>query len=309
MINQLYNEDCLLTMERMPENYIDLVVTSPPYDNLRKYDENSGWQENEWDVTWKKILKSLYRVMKPGGVVVWVVNDATLDGSESLTSMEQSIYAVKTCGFKQHDTMIYLKANAPPLTHNRYEQKWEYMFVWSKGKPKTFNPIRVPLKKKPKDAKFKANAKNRRYDNDAVRVRTEDEVYKHKYYRIDDNIWTFVPGKSYGIGNQHPAIFPEELVAKHVQSWSNKGDVVYDPFLGGGTTTKIAMILGRDYIGSEISKEFFEISQKRMVEPDTGVYKLAGNVEKGNKWGFNPEVDIDSLVQGNTLVSNEMEEE
>ena len=299
MKNQLYNENCLDTMKRMPENYIDLVVTSPPYDNLRKYDESSGWQDREWEETYKAIIKELYRVMAKGGVVVWVVNDATINGSESGTSFKQCLWA-KECGFNIHDTMIYLKRNAPPLTHNRYEQKFEYMFVWSKGKPKTFNPIRIPLKTQGKTHyTVKANAKNRRYDNDAIRVREKDEVKEKKKTRIDDNVWLLTAGKNYGVGNEHSAIFPEELVSRHITSWSAADDIVYDPFLGAGTTTKIAKVMGRNWIGSEISEEFYKVASKRMEESGTGDYQVEFNEDKRkNFFGDSGDVDVDALVKG-----------
>jgi len=153
----VYNENCLDTMRRFPDNYIDLVVTSPPYDNLRSY---QGYSFN-----FEFIAKQLYRVTKQGGVVVWVVNDATIKGSETGTSFKQALY-FKEIGFNLHDTMIYAKENTPPKTHNRYEQQFEYMFVFSKEKPKTFNPITIPCRYAGKSS----TSTHRRYSDSLVKA-------------------------------------------------------------------------------------------------------------------------------------------
>jgi len=138
LINKIFNENCLVTMSKMPNDFINLVVTSPSYDQLRKYsgDNKLDWEEH----VWKPIIQELFRVIRLGGIVVWVVGDSVINGSESGTSFKQALY-FKDVGFNLYDTMIYQKENPVPLTHNRYEQAFEYMFVFSKGKPKTFNPI------------------------------------------------------------------------------------------------------------------------------------------------------------------------
>jgi DNA modification methylase len=115
-IDRIIEGDCLQVMKQFPDNFIDLTVTSPPYDNLRKY--------NGYTFDFEGIAKDLFRVTKPGGVVVWVVGDATIDGSETGTSFKQALY-FKEIGFKLHDTMIYKKNQFMPLTHNRYEQAFE----------------------------------------------------------------------------------------------------------------------------------------------------------------------------------------
>lgn len=121
--------------EKIVDESVDLTVTSPPYDDLRTY--------NGFVFDCESLLKELYRVTKQGGVVVWVVADKTDKGSESLTSFKQAIMA-KEIGFNVHDTMIFAKNNYTPLTHRRYEQEFEYMFIFSKGAPKTFNGLRQP---------------------------------------------------------------------------------------------------------------------------------------------------------------------
>ena len=253
-INKIYNEDCLITMKNMPDNFIDLVVTSPPYDNLRKY--------NGFVFDFQNIAKELYRVIKIGGVVVWVVGDQTIKGSESGTSFKQALY-FKEVGFNLHDTMIYAKNNPVPLTHNRYEQAFEYMFILSKGKPKTFNPIKEGSKNLGKV--INRNRTSRKYDNDSIRFREELTIIKNT--KIKTNIWWYPVGS--GKNNKHPAVFPEQLANDHIISWSNPGDLVYDPFMGSGTTAKMAILNNRNYIGSEISTEYCEITEKRIEDTKT----------------------------------------
>ena len=252
-INKIYNEDCLDTMAKMPDGFVDLTVTSPPYDNLRIYTGEMVWNEDVWKAT----IKELYRVTKQGGVVVWIVGDATIKGSETGTSFKQALYA-KCCGFNLHDTMIYAKNNPIPLTHNRYEQQFEYMFVWSKGRLKTFNAIKQPCK----TAGSKNNHKSEKHyeDSHSMRKREENITVKDEKYLY--NIWFLNTGT--GDKVKHNAPFPEKLANDHIISWSNEGDLVYDPFMGSGTTAKMAILNQRNWIGSEISKEYCEIAEKRI---------------------------------------------
>ena len=250
-INKIYNEDCLDTMARMPDGFIDLTVTSPPYDNLRKY---SGYSFN-----FEAIAKELYRVTKQGGVVVWVVGDATVKGSETGTSFKQALY-FKEIGFNLHDTMIYAKNVYIPLTHNRYEQQFEYMFVLSKGKPSTFNAIKQPCKTagNKKDHKF-----NKHYEG-SYSMRNRDGFAVVKAEKQKPNIWFYNVASN--DKTKHNAPFPEQLANDHIISWSNEGDLVYDPFMGSGTTAKMAILSNRKFIGSEISKEYCEIVEKRIAD-------------------------------------------
>lgn len=250
-LNKIYNIDCVEGMKMLPDNSIDLTVTSPPYDNLRTYNGNI----NQWSFEkFKLIAEELYRITKDGGIVVWVVGDGTVNGSETGTSFKQALY-FKNCGFNLHDTMIWKKPNAmPQVNKTRYTQCFEYMFIFSKGKPKTFNPIKIPCKYAGK--LLKTTNKN----PESMKCSHENVVNKE---RIAFNIFDYiVAGTNYG----HPAIFPEQLVQDHILSWSNKGDVVLDPFMGSGTTSKVALLNNRNYIGFEISKEYCEIAERRMCE-------------------------------------------
>ena len=246
-INKIYNEDNLITMSKMSDNFIDLTVTSPPYDSLRTY---TGYAFD-----FEKTARELYRVTKVGGVVVWVVGDGIMDGSESGTSFKQALY-FKEIGFNLHDTMIYQKHNFSNPSSNRYHQIFEYMFVFSKGKPKTFNPIKD--RKNIEAGKIGCWGKNT--------VRQSDGTFKENSKKVNSeygqryNIWRIKTEMK----PNHPAQFPEELANDHIISWSNEGDLVYDPFIGGGTTAKMAILNNRNYIGSEISSEYCKVIDDRL---------------------------------------------
>ena len=248
-LSKIYNENCLDTMQRMPDNFIDLTVTSPPYDNLRTY--------KGFVFPFEKIAKELYRVTKVGGVVIWVVGDATMNGSESGTSFKQALYFM-SIGFNLHDTMIYRKLNPIPLTHNRYEQAFEYMFVLSKGKPNTFNPIKIQCK----TAGTVYNIKRPKAISEASK-RDRDETMTTNNTKYKDNIFEYCVGKKQGT-QTHPAPFPEDLANDQINTWSNEGDLIYDPFMGSGTTAKMAIKNNRNWIGSEISAEYIAIIEKRL---------------------------------------------
>lgn len=253
-INKIYNENCLDTMKRMPDNYIDLTVTSPPYDDMRDYKGYSFDFEN--------IAKELYRVTKEGGMIVWVVNDSVKDGSETLNSFRQAIYFKDVCRFKVHDTMIWLKSNFANPSSTRYHQLFEYMFVLSKGNIKTFNPI----KDKENITKFKTQfgINTHRQKNGEMKLKKNKEVSQ---YGMRGNTWKFntVGQENPCMQNSHPAMFPEKLVSDHIISWSNENDLVYDPFMGSGTTAKMSIANKRNWIGSEISSEYCEIIKQRIT--------------------------------------------
>ena len=248
----LFNMDCVECMKQIEDNTIDLTVTSPPYDDLRKY--------NGYSFDFENTAKELYRITKDGGIVVWVVGDKTEKGSESGTSFKQALY-FKEIGFNLHDTMIYM-SDKPPLTHNRYEQKFEYMFVFSKGKPKTFNPIMEECKYAGSDKK----ARTFRHTGDELQeTHIKNKVNKEK---IKGNVWYFSTGYNKStkdiIAFKHPAIFPEQLANDHIISWSNENDIVFDPFMGSGTTAKMAELNNRKWIGCELSEEYCWIIKERL---------------------------------------------
>ena len=245
--NTIYNEDCLDTMGRMLDNSIDLVITSPPYDNLRKYEG--------FVFDFDKISVELFRIIKLGGVVVWVCNNATIKGSETGTVFKQVLKFMEI-GFRLHDTMIYAKNYYVPLNHERYEQEFEYMFVLSKGKPKTFNPILIKTKL---HGLSKPRSKNQYVAKSGAFRSVIGKTTVTKKFKIKGNIWYYDPNNKHR-RIQHPAKFPLDLVKDHIGSWSNELDVVYDPFSGSGTTASGAIALNRYYIGSEISTKYWNDS-------------------------------------------------
>lgn len=237
--------DCLEVMATMDSGSIDLTVTSPPYDNLRTYNGNNDqWSAN----VWKGVLRELYRVTKDGGVVVWVVGDATIKGSETGTSFKQALHAMD-CGFNLHDTMIYQKyGSGLPHKAHRYGGAFEYMFVFSKG-----SPSRGVIKTFPSTGKVGKTTR-----------RQKDGTIKRGTYNIGggklSNVWQYAGDTK----QNHPAPFPEQLANDHILSWSNEGDVVFDPFMGSGTTGKMAKLNNRQFIGIELDPTYFEIAQGRI---------------------------------------------
>lgn len=250
----LIRGDCVEKMKMLDDESIDLTITSPPYDNLRIYNGvGLLWSET----VWQNVIRELFRITKKGGVVVWVVGDSVINGSESGTSFRQALF-FKDCGFNLHDTMIYKKKSIP-LTHNRYEQNFEYMFVCSKGKPKTFNPIMK------KNVFRKTCTISHRQADGSKKIVTCDRKEKG----IIGNVFEYNVGihsSKDKIAFEHPAIFPERLAYDHIISWSNKNDIVLDPFLGSGTTGKMAKLTDRNFIGIELDSEYFQIAQKRIMQ-------------------------------------------
>ena len=245
MINTIFNENCLETMKRMPDNYIDLTVTSPPYDNLRTY----NWYS--WDFEW--IAKELFRVTKEWWVVVWIVWDQTKNFCETMTSMKQAFF-FWNLWFNLLDTMFYYKQNYSPAypTLRRYANQFEYMYVFSKGKPKTFNPVqRDKVRNKEEKVWF------RQQDWTIIRK------LKGKWRETKDasNVWEYAV---WGNLSWHPAVFPEKLAEDHILSWSNPLDIVYDPFMWSWTTAKMAILNARHFIWSEVSEEYCRIAQERI---------------------------------------------
>jgi DNA modification methylase len=233
MLNTILCGRAEAVLKEMPERYVDLTVTSPPYDNLRKY--------HGYVFDFEAIAKELYRVTKPGGVLVWVSGDATINGSETGTSFKQALF-FKEIGFLLYDTMIYEKPGSGlPHKDKRYGQQFEYMFVLSKGIPKTANIERFPETGK----------------QGITTRRNKDGTTTKGTYNIGGgvkgNIWRMT-----GAHSKHPAPFPEELAERHIKTWSNPGDIVLDPMAGSGTTLKMALKNGRNYIGIEVSKAYID---------------------------------------------------
>jgi len=263
-INTLYNENCLETMSKIDDNTVDLTLTSPPYDDLRSYNKHLSGNKTEFNgysFPFEQIARELFRITKKGGVVVWVVGDATDKGSETGTSFRQALY-FKECGFDLYDTMIYQKTGTPFPQKNRYNQTFEYMFVLSKGKPNTFNPV---MKKNATAGAVRHSRKFRTADGEMKPGFNGKPINE---YGIENNIWLIRNGMNKStkdlVAFEHPAIFPEELALKHVISWTKKGDLIYDPFMGSGTTAKAAIQLERNWVGSELDVNYCDVCNRRL---------------------------------------------
>lgn len=259
LLNNFYALDCVHFMRtQLQDESIDMVLTSPPYDDLRNY--------NGYAFDFEKIANELYRVLKKGGVVVWVVGDKIKNGNKSLTSFKQALY-FQQIGFNMHDVMIYAKKNTPFMRSNAYTNGYEYMFILSKGKPKTFNPLKEPTARNG----FEMLVANKGADGKNNKVLKELKKEKTK-----SNIWYYAVGLG-GTTNdkeafKHPAVFPEQLALDHILSWSNEGDVVLDPMCGSGTTCKMAFLNNRNFIGVDISKEYIQIATKRLQQYNQGLF-------------------------------------
>ena len=248
-IGRLIVGNCIHAMRKLPEGSVKLTVTSPPYDELRNY--------KGYDFAFEAIADELFRVTAEGGVVVWVVGDR-INGGRTLTSFRQAI-TFQDIGFSVHDIMIYQKKNTPFMRSNAYTNAYEMMFVLSKGKPATFNPLKVPT------ARHGVELLTHNKLPDGINKKKRGELKKEK---TRTNVWSYAVGLGGTtrdrIAFQHPAVFPEKLAEDHILSWSNPGDVVLDPMCGSGTTGKMALLNERRFIGIDISSEYIDIARERL---------------------------------------------
>lgn len=255
---KLHHGDCLEVMKDIPDGSIDMVMTSPPYDNLRSYNGNI----EQWNFEkFKSIANELFRIVKKGGVIVWIVADQTKNYTESGTSFKQAIY-FKEIGFKIYDTMIWQKPTASAIgSLRRYENIFEYMFVFSKGRPKTVNIIRD----KPNKCRGeKVGGAVRGFDG--TFRKTSNSKRRVADFGRRSNIWKISTVANYRESTGHPAQYPVQLATDHIISWSNKDDTILDIFMGSGSTGIACLNTGRRFVGIELDKQYFEIAKKRITE-------------------------------------------
>ena len=266
MINKIYLGDAVNVMKNLPNNSVNLTVTSPPYDNLRTYKgkiKDDTTYDEYFSFPFVDIVKELYRVTTDGGIVVWVVNDQVKNGGETGSSFRQAL-KFQELGFKIYDTMIYHKNGAAFPESGRYSQVFEYMFVFLKGKkPKTVNLIKDKPNKWAGHSNF--GQRSIRQKDGEIKKMTSFVVgdYGYRY-----NVWQINNGAGYTTKDkyayQHPAMYPESLAEDHILSWSNEGDIVLDPMCGAGTTCKMAKMNNRNFIGIDINQEYVDISNVRV---------------------------------------------
>lgn len=265
-MNIAYNMDCMEYMRTLPDGIIDLTVTSPPYDNLRTY--------KGYVFEWKATIKEIYRVTKVGGVCVWIVADQTINGSESGTSFKQALWA-KECGFNLHDTMIWKKESCTFPDKTRYYPNFEFMFIFSKGQPKTFNPI---CDRPNKCAGKPIHGTCRQPDGTLKPRSAKHKVKKCAAEGCRFNVWEITTEKNNKTG--HPAVFPYALARDHIISWSNPKEIIFDPFLGSGTTRLAAYDTDRQFLGCEIDVDYFKAQEARYLN----------HIAQGNLFVDNPTV-------------------
>lgn len=278
IINTINNSECTTFMKNyIPNESIDLTITSPPYDDLRDY--------KGYTFDFENTAKELFRITKQGGVVVWVVGDTVKNGSESGNSFRQALF-FKEIGFNIHDTMIYEKNGMSFPDKIRYYQIFEYMFILSKGRPKTFNPIEDRKNKttgswgfvsnRKKDGILIQSMKKEILNNEEIKKPIKIITKKETGRRF--NIWKYNTGAGFTTKDKyafaHPAMFPEKLALDHIRSWSNENDIVFDPMVGSGTTAKMCILANRKFIGCEISKEYCGIAERRVEK-----YSNIGNIQ------------------------------
>ena len=258
-LSKVYRENCITTLNRVEDGFVDMTITSPPYDDLRDY--------NGYHFPVEEIASLLFAKTKPGGVVIWVVGDRTVNGDETLTSFKHAL-TFQDAGFRVHDTMIYAKNNPIPSdSGKRYRQCFEYMFCFSKGQPKTFNPIVQTIKQEKAFKSFRITRVGRNdlaHDHVAPKERKVDNIF----FYGDTEIFYYNVGTASAtekVAFEHPAIFPEQLVRDQIETWTDEGDIVYDCFMGSGTTAKVAESTSRQWFGSEISAEYVKLAKKRLA--------------------------------------------
>lgn len=301
--NKIYNCNCIDGLKLLDDNSVDLTVCSPPYDNLREY--HGVINEDTWNFdVFKPIAKELYRVTRKGGVVVWVVGDAVVDGGETGSSFRQALY-FQECGFKLHDTMIYEKNSSTfpaRADSKRYSQIFEYMFVFVKGKIRS--DIKLIADKKNKWFGWTNWGQHSQYDTEGNLVKAKN-IRPIPEFSLRTNIWKY--SVSFNDKTGHPAVFPEKLAEDNILSWSCEGDLVLDPFMGSGTTAKMAMLNNRNYIGFELNKDYYEKSLERVAKYEgkvndrlTGV-TIMDEVGEG-EMDLQCDIDNDKEIEGKTAL-------
>lgn len=262
-LNTHIHSDFVSQAQIIPDNSIDLTVTSPPYDDIRNYNKQVKTKKGDkFSFDFDGIVNQLYRVTKDGGVVVWVVNDQVKNGGETANSFRQALRFIEK-GFTLYDTMIYMKNGAPFPEKTRYSQVFEYMFVFSKGSPKTVNILKDKKNKWAGHTNFGKRVMRTKDGELKEMPKFEISEYGNRY-----NVWTYSTGKNYSTKDdfafEHPAIFPEELAEDHILSWSNEGDIVLDPMVGSGTTSKMAKLNNRNFIGFDVNQDYILIANRRV---------------------------------------------
>ena len=248
--------DCVELLPTLPQ--ADLILTSPPYGTMRDY----GGHEFDWRVVADAIVPAL----APGGVLVWIVKDQTIDGSKSGESFRQALYFLDA-GLRLHDVLIYRKAANSNPTPNRVFQDSEFMFVFSNGAPRTANITKdVPSLWAGTTRGINGTGRSSKGNNPTSPGKRLIGPYKNR-----GTVWEYLVGYGHSApdfldAHDHPAIFPLTLAKDHISMWTNPGDLVIDPMCGSGTTLRAAKDLNRRYIGIDIHAPYVALAEQRLSQ-------------------------------------------
>lgn len=254
IINTIICGDAVEVLKTLPDESVDLVVTSPPYDELRVY--------NGFSLDLHAVGVELYRVMKDGGIVAMVIQDSTKDFGKSLTSFRTIVDWCDNIGFKLFETCIYHKNGTEGAWwKSRFRVDHEYMPIFLKGrKPQYFNkePLKIPSKH---GGKVMSGSGNRKTDGTTTAVvRREINPMKCR-----GTVWDYLmAGDKNPLKRRHPAVFPDKIPFDFIKCFCPEGGVVLDPFVGSGSTAVMAKVLERKYIGIDISREYCDLAEERL---------------------------------------------
>ena len=283
-LNKIYPESNLETMQRIESNSIDMVLTSPPYANARA--KTYGGIDADDYINWFiPIAKEIYRILKPTGSFILNIGDNTIDGETHLYTFEIPIVLKREIGFKFIDPLIWHKKTTPPgKFKNRFKDGWEFCFHFSKTLDIKFNPYAVAEKTtqvsidralRHKDTHImksttgsgfnnpNKNLKERRNRQTGSGFGTDDNYMDSLEMALPMNVIYCSPETR---NMNHSAPFPIEIPVFFIKAFTDENDIIYDPFLGSGTTAEAALRLNRKFIGSEIKTEYVSTANNRIKE-------------------------------------------
>ena len=253
-VNKIICEDNITYLKTLPDECIDFVITSPPYDALRDY--------NGYKLDLHGLGVELLRVLKDGGICVMVIQDSTRDFAKSLTSFRTIVDWCDNIGFRLFECNIYNRQGTEGAWwKKRFRVDHEYMPIFLKGKrPQYFDKenIKIPSKH---GGKIMTGANIRTKNG-----QTGSRKVKINPTKCPGTVMTFgnTCGGESKLKSKHPAVFPNMLAYDMIECFCPEDGTVLDPFNGSGTTTLAAKCLGRNYIGIDVSEEYNKIARERL---------------------------------------------
>lgn len=257
--------DCIEGMKLLPDNSIDLVVTSPPYDEIRDY---KGFKLDLHNVGIE-----ISRILKDGGICVMVIQDQTKDGRKSGTSFRTIVDWDTNTDLDIWECCIYQRRATPGAWWSkRFRVDHEYIPIFIKGKrPQYFNKEHMKEPTKPEYGLIKKGLGNR--NTDGTTIYDTSKVYELPKEKDQGTVIHYKNSsretpKSSEIGKiklLHPATFPDKLASDFIQCFTTEGMIILDPFMGSGTVARMSKELNRNYIGFELSDEYIKIAEKLLI--------------------------------------------